>query len=407
VSTLRSSVAAVFRRLSVLSPQSSALVGWACFFYLGHLVFQARTAGSEIGAFFAIFVTAWAIWRGELRPSFHIVGFPLALYALATTISIFVPGRDIDIGPVVIVNKALLFFAAIILFREVPELRRAALVAHAVFAVWIASAGLWEFFALHQRDLEHRITGNSTHVMTFSGLLLPLSLLFGILWMRERKWWMFVPAVLSSFVLLLTYTRSAWLAWIFAVFAVVILPRPRWLAYATAILVLFISLMPIGMFGRLMSSFDPHVESNLDRIRMLEAGQEMIRDYPLFGVGPANVKEVYPIYRRPDAPRFKVPHLHNNVVQIWAERGILALAGYILFIYLFVRECARAWRTPARKWAEAGIAVAAALTYAGLFEFNFGDTEVFYLMLDIFALVLVSIEAERRMNASVSLFPAP
>jgi O-antigen ligase len=101
---------------------------------------------------------------------------------------------------------------------------------------------------------------------------------------------------------------------------------------------------------------------------------------------------MYPLYRRPDAPRFKVPHLHNNVIQIWAERGILALAAYLLFIYFVVRECARAWNTPARKWAEAGIAVAAALTCAGMFEFNFGDTEVFYLMLDILALVLVSIE---------------
>jgi hypothetical protein len=35
------------------------------------------------------------------------------------------------------------------------------------------------------------------------------------------------------------------------------------------------------------------------------------------------------------------------------------------------------------------------LTIAGLFEFNFGDTEVFYTLLNLFALVIVSLEQAR------------
>ena len=394
------------RFYSALSTQHSALLLASCFFYLGHLVYQARTAPSEIGAFWCFFTLGWAIWRKEVTVSFHIVEFPLAIYVVASIISTYVADHPRP-ETTVILPKAMLFFAAIMLFRNVPELKRLALMAHAVFAVWISGAGLWEYFALYQRDLEHRITGSSTHVMTFSGQLLPLSLLFGILWLHERKWWMGVPAVLTTFALLLTFTRSAWLAWVFAVFIVLVLPRPRWIAYAFAALILFVSLMPIAMFGRLMSSFDPRVESNLDRVRMVQAGVEMIRDYPLFGVGPANVKEMYPLYRLPDSPRFKVPHLHNNVIQIWAERGILALAGYLLFLYFFVRECARAWRTPARRWAEAGIAIAAGLTCAGMFEFNFGDTEVLYLMLDLFALVLISLECHPERSEGPGGWAAP
>jgi len=376
---------------SSLRARYTPIILWACFFYLGHLVYQARTAPSELGAFAAWYWTAWAIARRQMKPSWHIVSYPLVVFAIATTISVYLPGHP-KMGGQVIVPKVLLFFAAIIIMRNVPEMRMLALKAHAFLAIWIGSINLWQFYILRQQDLEHRVTGLSTHVMTNSGLLLPLSLLFGILWLHDRKWWMLVASALATFALLLTYTRSAWLAWIFAVFAVLVLPRPKWIVYATAALLIFVSFMPIGMFGRLWSSFNPRVESNLDRIRMAQAGVEMIRDYPLFGVGPGNVKEMYPLYRRPDAPRFKVPHLHNNVIQIWAERGVLALAGYILFLFFFVRECARAWRTPQRKWAEAGIAVAAAMTCAGMFEFNFGDTEVFYLMLDLFALVLVMLE---------------
>ena len=395
---------------SLITSSLPPILWWSCFFYLGHLLFQSRTAPSELGAFATYYWCTWAILRKQLRPSWHIVEFPLALYALASVVSIFASGQHANTAQIIIIHKVLLFPAALILLREVPRMRQLALYAHAGVATWISIAGLWEYFVLGQRDLEHRITGQSSHVMTYSGLLLPLSLLFAILWLHEKKWWMFVPAFLASFALLLTFTRSAWLAWAFAIFIVLVLPRPRWIAYATAVFVLFISFMPISMFGRLTSVFDPRVESNLDRIRMVQAGAEIIRDYPLFGVGPSNVKEVYPLYRRPDAPRFKVPHLHNNIVQIWAERGIVALIAYILFIYFFLRECARHWRGPQRRWAEAGIAIAAALTYAGMFEFNFGDTEVFYLTLDLFALVLANLEGRTPSSAqprNSAAFAAP
>lgn len=39
-------------------------------------------------------------------------------------------------------------------------------------------------------------------------------------------------------------------------------------------------------------------------------------------------------------------------------------------------------------WAEIGVAITVSLAVAGLFEFNFGDTEVFYLLLNLYALVL-------------------
>jgi len=160
------------------------------------------------------------------------------------------------------------------------------------------------------------------------------------------------------------------------------------------LLIFAITFMPDVMFSRLVSSFDVQQSSNLDRIRMAEGGLEMIKDHPVLGVGPANVKEIYPLYRKADAPRFRPPHLHNNIIQLWAERGITAVVAYLMLLGLFFRECARGWRyTPAREFAEAGIAITVGLAYAGLFEFNFGDTEVFLIMLELFALLIASMEA--------------
>ena len=366
---------------------------YAALVYLAHILTQGKIALSEISVAATLVLVIIAIARRELRPSFHILYFPLALYGIVSTVSSLAShASKHEIGETALWLKMAIFPAALILFREVPRMRELALRAQTVFAVAIASWGIIQYFAEAQRDLEHRITGPSTHVMTYSGLLLPMALLLVVLAVRRRDAWLGASAAIVSFALLLTFTRSVWLGWLVAVLIVIAINRMSWLMYALPVLILAITFMPESMFTRLVSSFDIQQSSNLDRIRMAEGGLEMIKDHPVLGVGPANVKEVYPLYRKADAPRFRPPHLHNNLIQLWAERGILAVVAYLMLIGLFLRDCAKGWNTN-RAFAEAGVAITAGLAYAGLFEFNFGDTEVFLIMLELFALVIASIEA--------------
>jgi O-antigen ligase len=363
--------------------------------YLAHILGQGKIGLSETLVAFTFMGFLWAMRRHEVTLSFHVLLYPLLLYGIVTTISAIVnhASKHLYFESATWLKMAI-FPVALILYRNLPPLREVALRAQIVFAVAIASYGIYQYFALGESDLEHRIKGPSTHVMTYSGMLLPVALLLAVLAFRRKELWLFASAFIVAFALLLTLTRSVWLGYLVAVFAVLLLNRSTWILFAIPVLILGITFMPEGLFGRFVSSFDTHQSSNLDRIRMAEAGIEMIKDHPVWGVGPANVKEVYPLYRRDDAPRFRIPHLHNNVIQLWAERGILGLAAYLILLGLFLRECARGWHTPAREFAEAGVAITVGLAYAGLFEFNFGDTEVFLLMLELFALVVASIEAE-------------
>ncbi len=327
------------KRLLRLPENLPPLVRWSAFFYLIHLVFQGKTAVSEISAGLAPLLLTWALAKRQIRPSAHVLYYPLALYGIASTISSLLAPRHIhSFGENMLWVKMLIFPTALILFREIPRMRELALYAHAVFVTWIASDGLIQFIFEGRRDLEHRITGTATHVMTFSGELMPLAILFAILWIHTRRHWMLVPAALSTLALLFTYTRSAWLAWVLAMAVVLLFTRPRWIAYAVPVAIVFLTFAPLPIFARFASVFDTKQESNFDRIRMVQAGVEIIRDYPLFGVGPANIKQIYPLYRMHDAPRYRVPHLHNNVVQIWAERGIVALGAYVLLLFFFLRD---------------------------------------------------------------------
>jgi O-antigen ligase len=380
-------------RLSSFVRHPSALVTTAAILYILHIHLMVKIALLELTAFWSIFFLCWAIVRKEARFSWHILYFPLLVYGITSTVSTFASSRRLHgYGEGMLWFKMLIFPCAVILYRELPRLRELATYAYAIVAGGGAMWGLLEFALFDRRDLEHRINGPSSHVMTYSGLLLPLSLMMLFLWRRERRWWQLLACFLSTLTLLLTFTRSVWLGWIVAAVVVLLATRARLVFYALPAVILFITFMPLTLFSRLVSTFDTRQESNFDRIRMLQAGVEMIKDFPLLGVGPANVKEFYSIYRKQDAPRPRPPHLHNNVVQLWAERGILGLSAYVVLLVLFLRECIRAWSGPERLWAEVGVAVAVSLTVAGLFEFNFGDTEVFYLMLNLFALIVVRVE---------------
>lgn len=395
-STDRDALRPIFRDLAASLRALPPSARWLTYLFLAHTLLQGKIALSEVALAVMLLLWVIALARRQIAPSFHIIYYPLILYGLVSTASALVNHSTMHaFGETAIWMKMLIFPAALTLFRNVPAARPAALVSEALFATAIAAYGIIQYFttAAGQRTLEHRITGPSTHVMTYSGLLLPVSLLMVVLAAHRRRPWMIVAAASTTFALLLTFTRSVWLGWLVAIFAVLALKRSRWILYALPLLLLFVSFMPEAMFGRLLSSFNVKQSSNLDRVRMAEAGVEMIKDHPVFGVGPAEVKEVYPLYRAEDAPRFRPPHLHNNLVQLWAERGVLAVAAYLLLLGLFLRECARGWGGPGAEFAEAGVAVAVGLAYAGLFEFNFGDTEVFLIMLAIYALVTASIEA--------------
>jgi len=190
--------------------------------------------------------------------------------------------------------------------------------------------------------------------------------------------WAALPA--CAWAVLVSQTRNAWLGGLVGLAIVAGLRRPRllWVPVAGAAFVLL--LRPAVVTSRLTVND----ASSLDRYYQWQAGIDMILDKPVFGQGPGMILTRYPRYRWPEAPNPTTPHLHNNALQIAAERGIPSLVFFgwwaLVALVTALREARRARTGTPDAWpAAAALGVIVALLVAGLFEYNLGDSEVLML----------------------------
>jgi O-antigen ligase len=225
--------------------------------------------------------------------------------------------------------------------------------------------------------------------MTFGGqLLLEVSLAVPVaLLARDRRWRLGAAGVaaLGLVALAATFTRSAWLGLAASLGVILAGARPRWLLPFILLLVGLYALAPGAYRDRLHSAFDPAHPANRERTFMWDAGVRMFRDHPVTGVGLQDLHTLYERYR-PAGAREGAGHLHSVPVQILASMGLVGLAAFIWLYASLFRAAGSGLRPMLRTPdVEAGVrlGVVAALVgflVAGLFEWNFGDEELLYLL---------------------------
>jgi O-antigen ligase len=309
---------------------------------------------------------------------------PLGFYVLllgGSIIASYDPGTSVH-GLTEVFNLSTLVLALLLVRGERQV--RLAVDALVLAAALLACYGLSQYL-FGYGDIERRIRGPFSHYMTFSGYLLicDLLLICGMVYGgRWRSLWRWGALAAINGALLGSYTRNAWVALALALTVLVVIRAPRLLLAYVPAAVLFVVLAPVPLLHRAVSIVDLRDPSNYDRLCMLEAGLAMIRERPLFGMGPELVERRYPIYRSLAAPRYDVPHLHNNLLQLAAERGLPALGSYL---GLTAVSIVFAWRGFSREGGKEGrradlymgaMLALLAFNLAGLFENNWGDTEV-------------------------------
>jgi O-antigen ligase len=260
-----------------------------------------------------------------------------------------------------------------------------------------AAFGIIQYGVLHYDNLGQRPQGALSHYMTYSGVLMLVicaavaRLVFGA---RDRIWPALVmPALVVA--LALTLSRNAWIGGCVAVGLLLVLKDFRLTALLPVVLAGLFIMAPGDIVNRLQSTFNAQDPANQDRFAMLEIGARIVRDHPLTGVGPNMVPRVYEQYRPDYAVNATNPHLHNVPMQIAAERGLPALVVWLWFVGVLAISLFREVRGGGdRVLAATGLAATAAMLVAGLFEYNFGDSEFLMLFLVLVTLPFAAARSE-------------
>jgi O-antigen ligase len=344
-------------------------------------------------------VVCWVALIVVDRESVEIPSFawPLVAYAVLTLISTaFSPDP----------RTSLMACKQMVLFLIVPLVYRFARGGYAQTMVTVivscaaaaAAVGIFQYGVLHYDNLGQRPQGTLGHYMTYSGLLMLVigtavaRILFGE---RDRLWAALVVPALAV-TIPLTFSRSAEVGACAAVALLLFLKDRRLLALLPVLAIVFFVAAPARIANRVESMFNLKDPTIHDRLVMQREGVHMVKDHPVLGLGPNMVQPLYAQYREPDAENKTNPHLHNVPLQIAAERGLPALGVWLWFVIALVVALWRMMHDKRQRLlAATGLAAVVAMLAAGMFEYNFGDSEFLMLFLILVTLPFAAIRPRR------------
>ncbi|MDE0626661.1 MAG: O-antigen ligase family protein [Bryobacterales bacterium] len=344
-----------------------------------------------------------------LKPSkirFPRIIWPVLALMLWTLVSVAASDEPVAALPQI---KKFFVFALLPLiytaFRSTDTCRRAAeawfvvvlgacLLASLQFVQAAVKAGALDggFYRLYVDD---RVTGFYSHWMTFSqaSVIVLLALACHILFSERRRCsgiWIGSAAIITA-ALVLSFTRSAWLALLAGGGYLLAIRRPRALLAVPVLLVAAYLAAPDALQQRVRSI---RPGENQARIVMWRTGLAMIADSPLVGIGPERAGPLFSRYQPEDVrqlPPGFYGHLHNVYIHYAAERGIPAA---LIVIWLFgqvlldLRRGLMALpdRPDDRRFLlHAGVCATLAIAILSGFDVSLGDSEVLGAYLAVLA----------------------
>jgi len=405
---------------------------WAALFFSLHIL-TLLISVTATQAFLAAATVAYLTHLLRSRPtiSFPPLKLPLLLFCLTTLNSIL--WAEHPAAGWVAVRKLVLFLILLLSVNLVTSARHLGALFRGLFFVSALAGlvGIAQFVIQYHsvRHLHHdrvyyymtltRIHGFMGHWMNFGGqqmlvfiallafLLLSASLAKGFLAGQEGKGkglYGLVMAVVAT-SLVLTFTRGVWLGCVVATLYIVARWKPRTLWVIPVLLVVAYLAAPAMIRRRVSLAFHPTDDPALAiRLEMWGAGLRMVGEHPWVGVGPENIPLVYTQYLPPGATPMAGyhDHLHDNLLQLAAERGLPCLVAWLWFMLALGWNILRIrGRLSSERWvADAAFAAWLAFLAEGFFEYNFGTSPVLMVFLFLMSTPFVAEHLESRTKES-------
>ncbi len=199
--------------------------------------------------------------------------------------------------------------------------------------------------------------------------------------MRALAW---SALAIGGIAFVLTFSRAGWMGLAAAIAFYLFVGGHVRRRYAPLIL--------LGGLAAVLVVFNAHhnPSENYTRLSIWQAGIEIVRRFPLTGVGPFDFARIYPLVRLPDGDAAAF-HAHSFLLTIFAEMGLLGLLAVLFAWWRFVVELRK--RLHGASPANATIALAVAAGLVGTWVQGLIDTVsvvIFGLWLPSMALALVT-----------------
>jgi len=170
-----------------------------------------------------------------------------------------------------------------------------------------------------------------------TGTLLMVSLIFVISYFEflknKYRYLMLIPGILGSLAILLTLSRGSFIGLIAGLTTYSLRSKKH-----IVVFVIIILLMSAVIYSnpKLNNRFFDSItiRENMDRIYIWLSSVEMIKDYPIKGVGPGNFPIIYPLYKHDyDQKTHTMSYAHNIFLNMAVETGLI---GFILFSAIII-----------------------------------------------------------------------
>jgi O-antigen ligase len=180
------------------------------------------------------------------------------------------------------------------------------------------------------------------------GRVFPIGLALLLLGRGRRRMLYGLALIPISAAILLSQSRGAIFIGVpLSIFAIGLLAGGRWLWAALGVIVVgAIAAIPLLNSPRIQAIFSGGGETSFFRVALWKSALQMIRDHPLFGVGPDNFLYAYRgRYLLPEAwQESSLSHPHNVILDFAARLGLIGLGVFVWMQIAFWSTALRALR---------------------------------------------------------------
>jgi O-antigen ligase len=347
---------------------------------------------------FAIGVLAWLIKVHLTKTWDKIygtpVGLPILCFCLASILAVITSVDYTASLPHLkkIFQFAILFWVANTVTNEKQK--------DLLIKLLIISGVIASIFGLSQAwstavTLQTRVSGTMSVYMTFAGLLMLVSLiaLGRFLFNDTKEKWIMVAIGLIIFCLFLTLTRQAWLGFFVGLLVLIIFWNKKYLLALPVAMMGLLLFAPESVKDRMLSIIDLSDWTFQARIFLWQGGLEIFKDYPITGCGFKCVDVLHTQYPDPSGYIAKYRGMHNNIIQLLVDTGILGLGTWLSIWVAYFLNTYKQWNKTTINGISKGLVIGslAAVTgflAGGMFETNFYDSEIAMLLFFIMGLSL-------------------